>query len=302
MKLVITGGTGFIGSVLSTRLLERGHSLTLLSRSSSRGTTSSNKRWVTWNPPSPGPWEQVVDGADGVINLAGEPIAAKRWTETQKEKIRSSRVDTTRALVTAISKVKEKPKFLLSASAVGYYGPHGDETLTEESGPGNDFLSRVCVEWENEAKKAEDYGLRVIRLRTGIVLGKGGGALAKMVLPFKLFIGGHLGKGKQWMPWIQLEDEVGLILFLMENSNAHGAVNATAPNPVTMKEFCKTLGDVLNRPSWAPVPAFALYLLLGEMADMLLTGQRVLPAAAQKLGYSFRYPTLPEALQACMPL
>ncbi|MFQ5902555.1 MAG: TIGR01777 family oxidoreductase, partial [Candidatus Binatia bacterium] len=172
------------------------------------------------------------------------------------------------------------------------------ETLMETAGPGRDFLSQVCVDWEEEARKAEDYGLRVIRLRTGIVLGKGGGALAKMVPPFKLFAGGSLGTGRQWMSWIQLEDEIGLILFLLENPNAHGAVNATAPNPVTMKEFCKTLGRVLHRPSWAPVPSFALRLLLGEMADMLLTGQRVLPAQAQRLGYTFKYPTLLEALQA----
>ncbi|MGH7771156.1 MAG: TIGR01777 family oxidoreductase, partial [Candidatus Binatia bacterium] len=225
-----------------------------------------------------------------------------RWTETQKEQLRYSRVDTTRALVSALGKAKQKPKFLLNASAIGYYGPHGDETLTEDAKPGNDFLSRVCIAWEEEARKAENYGLRVIRLRTGIVLGKGGGALSKMVPPFKFFAGGPLGTGRQWMSWIQLEDEIGLIQLLLEHPNAHGAINATAPNPVTMKDFCKTLGQVLNRPSWAPVPSFALRLLLGEMADMLLTGQRVLPAEAQKLGYSFRYPTLTEALQACMPL
>ncbi len=302
MRLVIAGGTGFIGSALCTKLLDQGHSLTLLTRSQSPSSVSPNRKWITWEPGSVGVWEQAVDGVDGVIHLAGEPIAAKRWTEAQKEKIRSSRINTTRALVAAIAKAKEKPKFLLNSSATGYYGPHGDETLAEESEPGKDFLSRVCTDWEAEARKAEGYGLRVIRLRTGIVLGKGGGALSKMVPPFKLFAGGPLGTGNQWMSWIQLEDEIGLILFLLEHPNANGAVNATAPNPVTMKEFCKTLGRVLRRPSWAPVPSFALRLLLGEMADMLLTGQRVLPAEAQKLGYSFRYPTLYEALQALMPL
>lgn len=302
MKLVICGGTGFIGSALCRRLLERGHSLTLLTRSASLGSITANKKWITWQPGSPGAWEEVIDGADGAINLAGEPIAAKRWTETQKERIRSSRIITTRALVTAISKAKEKPKFLLNASAVGYYGPRGDETITEETAPGSDFLSRVCIEWEEEAKKAEGYGLRVIRLRTGIVLGRGGGALSKMVPSFKLFAGGPLGTGRQWMSWIQIEDEVGLTSFLMENPNAHGAVNATAPDPVTMREFCKTLGKVLHRPSWAPVPGFALRLLLGEMADMLLTGQRVLPARAQQLGYTFRYPNLYEALKSLLPL
>ena len=301
MRLVVAGGTGFIGSALCARLLELGHSVTLLTRSASPALASPDKKLLTWNPGSPGAWGEAIKGTDGVINLAGEPIA-ERWTRKQKEKIASSRIDTTRALVTAIAKAKEKPKILLNASAIGYYGPHGDETLTEETGPGSDFLSRVCIAWEKEAAKAEEYGQRVIRLRTGIVLGRGGGALAKMVLPFKLFMGGHLGSGEQWMSWIQLEDEIGLILFLLEHPDAHGAINATAPNPVTMSKFCKALGDVLNRPSWAPVPASALRLLLGEMADMLLAGQRVLPAQAQKLGYAFRYPTLPEALKACIRL
>lgn len=304
MRLVIAGGTGFIGSVLCTRLLAEGHALTLLTRGPSPTTISPNQKWLTWEPGSAGAWESALEesllGADGVINLVGEPIAAKRWTEAQKEKIRLSRVGTTRSLVNAIAKAKEKPKFLLNGSAVGYYGPHGDEPLTEKAGPGNDFLARVCVDWEEEAKRAEKYGLRVILLRTGIVLGKGGGALAKMIPPFKFFIGGPLGSGKQWMSWIHLEDEVGLILSLMHNERAHGPVNATAPDPVTMKEFCGALGRVLHRPAWAPVPAFALRLILGEMADMLLTGQRVLPAEAQKLGYTFRYPKLDEALKACL--
>jgi hypothetical protein len=298
MKLLIAGGTGFIGSALCDKLTEQRHSLTLLTRSPSLQSGSPNKKWITWNPQSPGPWEQAVEGADGVINLAGEPIAAKRWTAAQKERIRSSRINATRVLVSAIAKAKQKPKFLLNASAVGYYGPHGDKTLTEENGPGNDFLSRVCIDWEEEAKKAGGHGLRVIRLRTGIVLGKGGGALAKMIPPFKFFAGGPLGTGKQWMSWVHMDDEIGLILFLLENANAHGAFNATAPNPVTMSEFCKTLGRVLHRPSWAPVPAFALRALLGELGDVLLTGQRVLPAAAQKLGYAFKYPNLFNALQS----
>ena len=292
MKLIIAGGTGFIGSALCERLVRLGHSLTLLSRSASLGATVANK----------GAWEKAVEGADGLINLAGEPIAAKRWINRHKEKICQSRIDATRALVSAVAKAKVKPKFLINGSAVGYYGPHGDETLTEDAGPGGDFLAQTCREWEAEARKAEEHGLRVVRLRTGMVLGKGGGALAKMAPPFKLFVGGPLGSGRQWMSWIHLEDEVGLILALMEHASARGAVNATAPNPVTMREFCQSLGRVLNRPCWAPVPAFALRLLLGEMAGILLAGQRVLPAAAQKLGYTFRYPTLYEALTACTPL
>ena len=301
MRLVIAGGTGFIGSALCARLIDLGHSLTILARTRSPGPILSNKDWIIWQPGSPGPWEEAIDGVDGVINLAGEPIA-RRWTQSQKERIRKSRVDTTRDLVTAIRKAKAKPKFLLNSSAVGYYGPRGDEPITEDAGPGSDFLSRVCIEWEEEAKKAEAFGVRVIRLRTGVVMGRGGGALAKMVPPFKLFIGGPLGTGRQWMSWIQMEDEIGLMVHLMERPEVRGAINATAPGPVTMKEFCQTLGRVLRRPSWAPVPAFVLRVLMGEMSDMVLTGQRVLPGKAQESGYAFKYPNLLEALQACFPL
>ncbi|HEY2990728.1 MAG TPA: TIGR01777 family oxidoreductase [Candidatus Binatia bacterium] len=297
MNLVVAGGTGFIGAALCNQLLQRGHSLTLLSRARSSATPSPNMTSVNWIPGAGGAWERSIEGVDGVINLAGEPIAGRRWTEAQKKKLRSSRIDTTRALVAAIGKAKNKPKFLLNGSAVGYYGPRGDEVVTEESGSGGDFLSGLCSAWEEEASNAESYGLRVIRLRTGIVLGKNGGALSKVLPPFKLFIGGPLGSGRQWMPWIHLDDEIALIQFLMENPVARGPVNASAPNPVTMKEFCRTLGGVLHRPSWAPVPAFALRLLLGEMAEMLLTGQRAVPAAAEKFGYRFRHPTLRQALE-----
>jgi uncharacterized protein (TIGR01777 family) len=256
---------------------------------------------VTWDPSSGKAPTQAIDGADGIVNLAGEPIAGKRWTQKQKETIRSSRIMATRAVINAAAEAKPRPKFLLNGSAVGHYGPRGDEIVTEEIGPGNDFLSRICIEWEQEAKRAESLGLRVAIVRTGIVLGKGG-ALAKMAPPFKFFAGGPLGTGKQWMPWIHIEDEIGLILFLVDHGEAAGPFNATAPNPVTMKEFCSTLGRVLGRPSWAPVPAFALKILLGEMAGMLLTGQRAVPQRAQRMGYKFRYPNLYEALQACMPL
>jgi uncharacterized protein (TIGR01777 family) len=302
MKLVIAGASGFIGSALCSRLLDKGHVLTLLTRVTPRDASTATKRWLQWTPGTPGAWEAGVDGADGVINLAGEPIAAKRWTGRQKQKILTSRIETTNSLVEAIRKAKQKPGFLINASAVGYYGPRGDETVTEEAGAGKDFLSSVCREWEEEAKKAESLGLRVIRVRTGIVLGRGGGALAKMVPPFKFFVGGPLGSGTQWMSWIHLEDEVGLMLYLIEHSQATGPFNATAPNPVRMKEFCQVLGQVMGRPSWAPVPAFILRLALGELAEMLLTGQRVIPAAAQRLGYQFRYANLDAALKACMPL
>lgn len=298
MKLVIAGASGFIGSMLVQRLGQRGDVLELLSRKPRSSTAAPNTKWLVWEPGKSGLWEKSIDGADGIVNLAGAGIADKRWTERQKEIIRSSRIDSTRALVRAIAKAKSKPQFLINASAVGYYGARGDETLTEESAPGKDFLAEVCVAWEAEAKKAHDQGVRVALLRTGIVLGKGKGALAKMVIPFKLFVGGPLGSGSQWMPWIHIEDEVGLILFLIDNAKAQGSFNATAPNPVTMEEFCKALGKVLNRPSWATVPESALTLLLGEMADMVLGGQRALPKAAETLGYKFKHPTITEALES----
>ena len=298
MKLIITGATGLIGSVLVDRLWNQFHSLVLLSRMPPAEVGVVKKQWFAWQPGFGGEWEPAVDGADGIINLAGEPIAEKRWSNSQKEKLRTSRIDMTRSLVNAIAKAKIKPKFLISSSAVGYYGPHGDEKLTEDSNPGEDFLSRLCVEWEGEAKKAEAFGVRVVIVRTGVVLAKGKGALAKMVPPFKMFAGGPLGSGKQWLAWIHIGDEVGLIEFLMENENAHGAFNATAPNPVTMEDFSKALGDVLNRPSWVSIPPSVLALMVGEMADMLLTGQRALPEAAMKLGYNFKYPNLTEALQS----
>ena len=302
MRLVVAGASGFIGSALSARLLKKGHSLTLLTRGAPREDSTAAKRWLRWRPGASGEWEAVMNDAEGVINLAGEPIAAKRWTAEQKSKIRASRIETTASIVKAIAKAKQKPGFLINASAVGYYGPRGDEVISEEAPPGTDFLAEVCRNWEREAKNAERLGLRVVCVRTGIVLGRGGGALAKMVPPFKFFMGGPLGSGNQWMPWIHLDDEVGLMLHLIEHAEASGPCNATSPNPVRMKEFCQNLGRVMGRPSWAPVPAFALRILLGEMAEMLLTGQRAVPAAAQRLSYDFRYPGLDDALKACMPV
>jgi uncharacterized protein len=298
MKIMIAGGTGFIGSILVDRLWNQFHSLVLLSRKPPAEVGVSKKEWFAWNPPAGGAWEAALEGADGIINLAGEPIAGKRWSKEQKEKLRASRIDSTRALVNAVAKAKVKPKFLVNASAVGYYGAHGDETVTEATAPGSDFLSRLCVDWEREAFKAEAHGVRVATIRTGIVLGKGQGALAKMVPPFKMFAGGPLGSGKQYMPWIHIEDEIGMLVFLIENEKARGPFNATAPNPVTMEDFSKTLGEVLNRPSWVSVPPSALALIAGEMADMLLAGQRAVPEAATKLGYVFKYPMIGAALQS----
>jgi uncharacterized protein (TIGR01777 family) len=299
MKIIIAGATGFIGSALTARLSADGHALTVLTRTDTSRIPPGATR-LLWRPGTAGEWERGVDqavaDAEGIINLAGESIAADRWTEARKRKLRASRVETTRALVDAIAKTGSGVKFLLNASAVGYYGPHGDETVTEADPPGGDFLARLCRDWEAEALRAEASGVRVVLLRTGIVLGKNGGALAKMVPPFKFFLGGPLGSGKQWMPWIHLEDEIGLIALAL-TSDVRGALNATAPEPVTMKGFCQALGQALGRPCWAPVPAFVLRVALGEMSDMLLTGQRAVPAQAERLGYRFRYPKLPAALE-----
>ena len=298
MKIVIFGASGLIGSVLVDRLSKQSHSLVLLSRKPHREATIGKKQWLVWQPGQVGEWERAVDGADGIINLAGEPIAERRWSKAQKQRLRDSRIDVTRSLVNAIANAKVKPKFLVSSSAVGFYGHGGDEKITEQSKPGDDFLSRLCVDWEAEAKKAEAFGVRVVLFRTGIVLAKGRGALKKMVPPFKMFAGGPLGSGRQWMPWIHIDDEVALIEFLIANDGARGVFNSTAPNPVTMAEFANTLADVLNRPSWARVPPFVLALMVGEMSDMLLAGQRAVPEAALKLGYKFKYPNLRQALES----
>ena len=302
MRLVITGATGFVGTALCAKLLAQGHALTLFTRGSPRDSNTGTKRWLHWTPGTLREWDAAVDGVDGLINLAGEPIAEKTWTHTQRRRIEISRIDATHSLVQACAKAKQKPKFLINASAVGYYGPHGDEMITEETPPGNDFLGQLCRDWEEEAIKAEELGMRVVRLRIGIVLGTGGGALAKMTKPFKFFVGGTLGSGEQWMPWIHMDDLIGLILQIMEQAQVSGPVNATAPNPIRNKDFCQILAKVMHRPCWAPVPGFALRFVLGDMAEMLLTGQRVMPAAAEKFGYQFRYRDLQPALEACMPI
>ncbi len=306
MKVVITGGTGFIGRALTASLLKDGHEVVILTRSSSP-RVPSGARAATWPAGgssvemAPG-WEGALDGAlDGakaVVNLAGESIAAGRWTPEQKERIRRSRVEGTRALVEALSRAGRKPDVLISGSAVGYYGPRGDEDLTEAGGPGRDFLSQVCQAWEAEARRAEDLGMRVVLIRTGLVLGRQGGALPKMLLPFRFFAGGPVGSGRQWISWIHLDDLVGLIRFAIDNEQARGPVNGTAPNPATNRAFSEMIGKVMGRPSWLPVPGIVLRLALGEMAEaLLLNGQRALPARALELGYRFRYPDLEPALR-----
>jgi hypothetical protein len=302
MRIIITGATGFIGAPLCSALKNAGHRVTVLTRSRDAAEKSLGAGYelVEWQPPTSGEWEAAIGGAEGVINLAGENIGASRWTKKRKQVIIGSRLAATGAIVNAIGKAKNKPKVLVNASAVGFYGPRGDEEVTEQSqsSAGSDFLAQTVQQWENEAKKAEAYGTRVVLLRNGIVLEKDGGALARMLLPFRLFIGGPIGSGRQWMSWIHRDDVMGLILFALQNGNARGVINATAPNPVTMQEFCMTLGKAMHRPSWLPAPGFALKILLGEMSMLVLTGQKVLPKQAEKLGYKFQYPELGAALRA----
>lgn len=301
MQLVLTGASGFIGKVLCERLLQAGHTLVLLTHGAPSNASTPGKRWIHWTPGTMSEWAKVIDGAEGVINLAGESIGGRKWTYNQQMRLQQSRYDATRSIVLACARAKQKPKFLINASAIGYYGPRQDEILTEDAPAGNDFLANLCLGWEAEAVGAESLGLRVVRLRIGIVLGPGGGALVKMVEPFKWFVGGPLGSGQQWMSWIHIEDLVKLILHVIANPSITGPVNATAPNPARNKEFSQTLAAVLHRPCWLPVPAIALRIGLGKMAEMVLTGQRVIPAAAQKSGFQFRYANLRDALEACRP-
>ncbi|MBI5244901.1 MAG: TIGR01777 family protein [Elusimicrobia bacterium] len=294
MKIILAGGTGFIGQAISARLVGAGHEAVVLTRSRCPALPAG-ARAASWDPPKPGPWEAEFDAADAVINLAGTPIAAGRWTEKRKLRILQSRICATRAVVMAAGKAARRPKTLVNASAVGYYGdvPEGD--AAEEHPRGSGFLADVCACWEEAASQAADFGLRVALLRTGIVLGRDSGALSRMLPPFKLFIGGPLGSGRQWMPWIHRQDAVEAVLFLLENP-VSGPVNLAAPHPARMEEFCRALGRALGRPSFVRVPAFALQLLIGEMAEILLTGQRAVPKKLVGAGFKFRYPELDAAL------
>lgn len=300
MRIAITGGSGFIGRRLVARLLERGDEVLVLSRRPEQARrvlgASPNLKLLEYDPYQPQAWASALEGYEAIVNLAGEPLASSRWTEAKKREIRRSRVETTQALVQALASLQQKPRVLLSSSAVGYYGSHPEgDPLTEADPPGQGFLAEVCQAWEAAARPAEELGIRLAILRTGIVLGPDGGALAQMLAPFQFFLGGPIGSGKQWVSWIHRDDWVSLACFLLQQGS--GVFNATAPNPVQMEEFCRTLGQVLARPSWLPVPALALELLLGEAAQVVLTGQKVIPQAALQLGFTFQYPHLKEALR-----
>jgi hypothetical protein len=289
VRVLVSGGTGFVGDALCQSLRGAGHAVTLVSRHPEHASSPA----VGWAELDP-----AVAESDAIVNLAGEPIAARRWSPGQKRLIRESREWATATLVDAIAAAPVRPSVLVSASAVGYYGPRGDEEIDESAGPGADFLASVCEAWEREALRAEGLGVRVVRLRIGIVLGPDGGALARMLPPFRAFVGGPLGSGAQWMSWIHRDDLTGLVIDALENPAYRGAVNATAPRPVTNRDFTRGLADVLARPAVLRAPAFVLRLALGELASMLLTGQRVLPGVATHLRYVWRYPDLGPALHA----
>jgi uncharacterized protein (TIGR01777 family) len=298
VKIIVTGGTGFIGKPLVQRLVEANHRVVLLTRHAKRLGEFGGQVVVAekWDGKTVGTWSSHFEGADAVINLAGEPIAAKRWTARQKRQIRKSRMDATRAVVEAMKKAAKKPRVLVNGSAVGYYGHVEDGDVTETHPKGVGFLPDLCVEWEKEARTAESFGVRVVMLRTGIVLEKDGGALAKMILPFKLFLGGPIASGLQWFPWVHREDVVRIVVFALEDPNLSGPVNVAAPESVNMKQFCACLGKVLGRPSWMPVPVFALRLAFGELSETLFTGQRMVPSKLLQSGFSFRFPQLESGL------
>ena len=299
MKIVITGGTGFIGRALCATLIQGGHRVVVLTRQLGQihHRPDLPVQAVEWNARDSGPWEQVLEGADAVINLAGTPIADARWTDVRKQLIIDSRILTTRLLVRALSRWSSKPATFISASGIGYYGATDDRRLDEGAARGNGFLADLCLGWESEALRAAEFGARVVTLRTGMVLEQDGGALPKMLLPFRFFAGGPIMPGNQWVSWIHRRDHIGLIQWALSTPTVSGAINAVAPEPVTMRTFCEVLGRVLHRPSWLPVPRFALNALLGELGTLMTTGQRVIPAKAMAGGYRFQYPTLEQALR-----
>jgi uncharacterized protein (TIGR01777 family) len=297
-RTIITGGTGLIGRALSTSLVADGHEVIVLSRNPRRATGLPDGVQVQgWDARTAEGWGRLVNGAHAIVNLAGANIAGGRWTARRKRLIRSSRVNAGQAVVQAIRAAENKPQVLIQSSGIGYYGPRGAEEITEEAPAGDDFLGQFAAEWESVTAPVEELGVRRAVIRTSAVLSTQGGALPLWLLQFKLFVGGPLGNGRQWLPWIHIADEVRAIRFLLEHPQGHGPFNLSAPHPLTNKDFSRTLGQVLGRPAVIPAPAFALRLVLGEMSNVLLTGQRAIPRRLLDLGFSFQFPEVKAALQ-----
>jgi uncharacterized protein (TIGR01777 family) len=302
MKVAITGATGFVGRRLVSYLQQSHHDVQVWARNPEKArllfpaAQFPQVTLIPYDPSQPGPWQEALEECDGVVNLAGEPIA-DRWTGAKRQAILDSRVQGTRCLVEAIQRATQPPQVLINASAIGYYGTSETATFTETSPPGQDFLAQVCQAWEGATIPLKNTPCRVVIFRLGIVLGKGGGALERMLLPFQLFMGGPLGSGQQWFSWIHREDVVRGIAHALTQPDLQGVFNLTAPQPVKMAELCHTLGEVLSRPSWLPVPPFALELLLGDAAQVVLEGQRVLPQRLLEGGFGFQYPDLKPALE-----
>jgi uncharacterized protein (TIGR01777 family) len=295
MKILITGAGGLIGTALQRSFKEKGYEMILSGRK-----PSPEPGHITWDAEKGFAAEDLkkLEGLDAIIHLAGEPIGDWRWTDDKKRRIKDSRVNGTRTIIETISKLKNKPKTLISSSGVGYYGDRGDEVMNERGGVGDTFLAEVCRDWEAEARKAENYGVRVVLTRNGVVLSKDGGALATMMTPFSFGLGGVVGSGKQWLSWLSLDDMVGITNFILENESIEGAVNVVSPNPVTNEEFTKTLGEVIHRPTFLPLPKFAVDLMMGEMGDaLLLDSARAVPKKLEDAGYEFKYPVLKPALE-----
>lgn len=299
MIIVIAGGTGFIGQALCTALCEAGHQVTLLTRRryEIQQPSGSTVTAVEWDGRTAGEWAHSLNGADAIINLAGASIADGRWTDARKQLLTESRLLPTHLLLEAISRCSSKPSTLINASGIGYYGAGDDQEWAEDAPHGSGFLADLCLAWEREALRAKEFNVRVVPLRIGMVLGPGGGALAKMLPPFQYFLGGPILPGTQWVSWIHRDDLIGLIQWLLTTPQVSGPVNAVAPEAVTMAQFCKALGQVLHRPSWLPVPSFMLSVALGELATLMTTGQRVVPKKALSAGYLFHYPQLDSALR-----
>ncbi|MBL0176553.1 MAG: TIGR01777 family protein [Ignavibacteria bacterium] len=298
MRVVITGATGFIGGRMVTALTARGDSITVLSRHPERALAAvpGAERALLWSPGVHGAWAGAVDGCDAVIHLAGESVGGQRWNAAFKRRLLESRVLGTRDMVRAIAEAKRKPALLLSASGIGYYGDAGEARVDEHSPAGEDVLANICRAWEAEALAAREHGVRVVTPRLGLVLARDGGALPRLALPFSLFAGGPVGSGRQWFPWVHVDDAIAAILHCMDTAALDGAVNVVAPEPVRNREFCAALGKAMGRPSWLRVPGFALRIAVGEFAETLLGGQRASCDALLSSGYAFRHPLLDEAL------